>query len=112
MSLPRRHQVVPFDCPIMEAALLLQMVLLHRQMQCCLGHPKRSLLKDLMKQERLLKPTTLDILPEIPSVPLPPATSPGPPGEAYPLQSESSGAHTHHISKRCIPPPIQAGPVA
>ena len=30
---------------------------------------------------------------EIPSVPLPPGTSPGPPGEAYPLQSEMSQNH-------------------
>ena len=47
----------------MEAALLLHMVLLHRHMQLCPGHPKQSLLKDLMKQERLSKPTILDMLP-------------------------------------------------
>ena len=47
----------------MEAALLLPLVLLHRQMQCCLGHTKRFLLEDLVKQERLSKPTNLDILP-------------------------------------------------
>ena len=45
----------------LEAALLLQMVLLHHQMPCCPGRPKQVLLKELMKQERLLKPTTLDM---------------------------------------------------
>ena len=47
----------------MEAALLLHLVLLHRQIQCYLGHTKRFLLNELVKQERLSNPTNVDILP-------------------------------------------------
>ena len=44
----------------------------------------------------------------IPSVPLPPVNPPGPPREAYPLQSELSQNHRvlhAHIFKEVIPPP-------
>ena len=98
MSFPRRH----FAIRLQSGSG--QMVLLHRQMQCCSGHPKRSLLKDLMKQERLLKPTALDIRQR--SLQLP-STSPGPPGEAYPLQSEMSQNHRvlhTHIFKEVLSP--------
>jgi hypothetical protein len=57
----------------------------------------------------------------IPSVPLPPGNPPGPPGEAYPLQSEMSQNQKCHrtiecftltFSRRSFPLPSQAVPVA